>query len=361
MIFRDAIARLWAFASAGLRSRRTDNRPANMPAPKEPARDTAPTTAAASTTPTADLATMAETVPTIVVEHPPTTADHSEAPRAEAPRAEVPPAEVQPDEVQPDEAGSEPNPVAPLHDPDFDKLLARSAKLQAQKVDLGARLADMERTVRAFEQRQYSILNEVLSECLRLRAEYARLKADHSGDAADLEAARSAEQDFESYASSGEARADEVPELDGDEREDLRRLYRAAASRCHPDRATEAQREAAHARFLQVQEAYRANDLQGLRNILAALEETGSSPTDPISGVMSHAMGSEPIRRQVGALQNEVADLILAIQTLQLDNVYRQATWHDDWDDYFDRARRGFEDECATLRSRIRLHGLGIA
>lgn len=350
MTFRDAIARVWAFASAGLRPRRAGDSPANVCAPLEPARDTMPHTAAKPAMPTAEFATLVETVPTIVVE-PPAAETEAEAEHAATDCAEAAPAA----------ADSEPNPVAPLHDPDFDKLLARSAKLQSQKVDLGARLADMERTVRAFEQRQYAILNEVLGECLRLRAEYARLKAERSGEAADLADARSAEKDFESYASCAEVRPAEVPELDGNEREELRRLYRTAASRCHPDRATETEREAAHARFLRVQQAYRSNDLEGLREILAALAETGLPPTTPASGATTHTMGSEPVRRQIGALQNEVADLILAIQTLQVDNVYRQATWHDDWDDYFNRARRGFEEECATLRSRIRLHAQGIA
>lgn len=248
---------------------------------------------------------------------------------------------------------------APLPDPDFDKLLARSAKLQGQKLDLGVRLADMELTVREFERHQYEALNEILGECLELRREYAHLKAQRSRNAADREAARSAEEDFESYRSAGEAPPAALPELDDDERNELRRLYRTAASRCHPDRAGEADQADAHARFLRVQAAYRANDLGALREVLYELDSHSPAPAN--AGETTHAAGSAHIRRQVGDLQNEVADLILAIQTLQLDRVYRQAVNIADRDAYFARAREGFEDECAELRSMIRMYAVRAA
>lgn len=354
MNLRHALARLWAAAAAALGVVRPGGghpiaapesaRPPGAPSPATPELPEAPSLPE-------PLAVTTETATTPIVDT--TTTVTAPSPVANETTMAVPPA---PAKRKPRKSAPTP---APLADPDFDKLLARSAKLQGQKLDLGVRLADMELTVREFERHQYEALNEILGECLELRREYAHLKAQRSRTAADREAARSAEEDFESYRSAGETPPAALPELDDDERNELRRLYRTAASRCHPDRASEADQADAHARFLRVQAAYRGNDLGALREVLYELDSHSPAPAD--AGETTHAAGSAHIRRQVGDLQNEVADLILAIQTLQLDSVYRLAINIADRDAYFDRARRGFEDECDELRSMIRLYGLRAA
>lgn len=274
------------------------------------------------------------------------------------------PAAVMPNPAPPQAVAVEPLPTAaplpeappmapaPLPDPDHDRLLARSARLQEQKLEFGAKLAEMERLVREFERRQYEALHEVLAECLRLRHEHARLQAERSGAEADVDAARAAADDFESYQRSAQAQPPALPELDESERDELRRLYRTAASRCHPDRAGEADKEEAHARFLRVQEAYRNNDAEALRRIIDELQE--SAGTASAQGASTAPAVGDGLRRLVGELQNEVADLILGVQTLQLDPTYREARASDDWDAHFAGARRAFEQECATLRRHIR-------
>ena len=52
-------------------------------------------------------------------------------------------------------------------------------------------------------------------------------------------------------------------------------------------------------------------------------------------------------------MRGSAADLILAIQTLQLDDDYRRAQRRDEWDEYFESARSGFEIECEALRRAI--------
>lgn len=232
-----------------------------------------------------------------------------------------------------------------MPDPELDQLLVRAAKLEDQQLELGTRLADMEQRVREFEHRQYEALGEVLGECLRLRHECLRLQAERSGAAADRAEAQAARDAFEAYRRTTEEVRGDPPPLAEDEREELRRLYRAAAMRCHPDRVAEAERAGAHDRFLRVQHAYRRRDLAALRQILADIE---AAPA-PRAAIASGA----GLRQRVKALQIQVADLILAIQTLQLSASYRQALRIEDWDAYFARARAEFEAECAALRAQI--------
>lgn len=247
----------------------------------------------------------------------------------------------------------EPAAIAAAPDPDAERLLARCARLEGQRLELTTRLADMQQQLRRYEQQQYLALGEIVGECLRLRREYLSLKAARSGTAADRERARQADEDFDAYRRSTEHTAAPLPELDEDEQDELRRLYRAAAMRCHPDRAAEAERAQAHEIFLRVQAAYQACDLAGLRGITAELAGLARHAQDTGAALEGAALAGSGVRRRVAELQTQVADLILAVQTLQLDANYRQAVQVDCWDSNFAEARAGFEAECEALRRQI--------
>lgn len=252
---------------------------------------------------------------------------------------------------RPENEPAEPAAIAAAPDPDVERLLARCARLEGQRLELTTRLADMQQQLRRYEQQQYLALGEIVGECLRLRQEYLSLKAARSGSAADREQARQADEDFDAYRRSTEHTAAPLPELDDDEQDELRRLYRAAAMRCHPDRAAETERAQAHEIFLRVQAAYQACDLEGLRGITAELAGLARHAQDT-AAAMEGAAGSG-VRRRVAELQTQVADLILAVQTLQLDPNYRQAVQVDCWASNFAEARAGFEAECEALRRQI--------
>ena len=278
---------------------------------------------------------------------------------AEAP-AEVPAevTELLPVPERHDTQRFEDAPVAPAAivaapDPDAERLLARCARLQAQMLDFTGRLADMEQQVRSYEQHQFLALGDVVGECLRLRQEYLSLKAAQSGAAADREQARQADADFDAYRRSTEHTPAPLPELDDDEQDELRRLYRAAAMRCHPDRAEEAERAEAHDVFLRVQAAYQARDLDGLRSITAELAGWARASDEASPAKAGTVPASSAVRRRVAELQIQVADLMLAVQTLQLDPAYRQAVQVERWEANFAEARAGFEAECEALRAQI--------
>jgi len=193
----------------------------------------------------------------------------------------------------------------------------------------------------------------VVGECLRLRQQYLSLKAARSGSTADREQARQADADFDAYRRSTEHTPTPLPELDDDEQDELRRLYRAAAMRCHPDRAEEAERAEAHDVFLRVQAAYQARDLDGLRSITAELAGWARESDEASPAQAGTVPASSAVRRRVAELQIQVADLMLAVQTLQLDPAYRQAVQVERGEANFAEARAGFEAECEALRAQI--------
>lgn len=230
-------------------------------------------------------------------------------------------------------------------------MSARVAALEARIAELATRKAAMEEAVLSFQLAQYEAVGDALENCLRLRLEYLRLQAARSGSDDDRRAERAAAADYEachpSWGEAGEGLAD----LDEATQVELKQRYRAAAMRCHPDRVPEAEKNTAGALFQRVQQAYRSGDLVALRAICLEMGGEGS-----ISGRAggSAADGGDALRRLLSDLQDHAADLILAIQTRQLDPDYRKALQPDAWAEEFSEVRARLEEECAELARRIR-------
>ncbi len=225
-----------------------------------------------------------------------------------------------------------------------DKLAAAVGRLD----DLSARKADIDQTLLAFQIAQYEALGPTLEACLALRCEYLQLKAERSGAAADIRAAREAAAEYEAcqMASDGD---EALHELDDAARAELRQRYRSAAMRCHPDRVAEADQPAAAALFVRVQQAYRSADLPALRALCRGLDAGNAGAADGRSGD-----GADELRRRLNEVHDQTADLMVAIQTARLDPQYRQAYHPEDWAALFAATRTRLESECDTLRWQIR-------
>lgn len=240
--------------------------------------------------------------------------------------------------------------VIALPDPEVEALQVEIAVLKGKIADLSARRLEMEQLVQRFEYSQYQVLGERLVENLRLRHEYLKLKAARSGSPEDLEAEQEAAAELEAYHRVREEGMRQAPaSLADKDLDELKRLYRAAAMRCHPDRVAAADKAAAHDFFLRAQTAYRQNDLDGLRLLHRQLTGEGD-----LSGAASSTGNAEVLRLFLSDLQDRAADLILAIQTMQLDDGYRKARQVNCWDDYFTSVREILDAESHGLKQKIR-------
>ena len=240
--------------------------------------------------------------------------------------------------------------VLTVPDPEVELLLGKIAEVEGMLADLTARQAEMQQLVHDFQVAQYRVLGDSLAELLSLRHEYARALAASSGLEGDAEKARRAAEQREAFSETLDEAAQARPELDTDSRDELKRLYRSIAMRCHPDRVAETDKAAAHERFQRAQRAYRDRDTGALH---ALLRELDAQLTATPGAAHAAAPGAAALKRTLSAMRGSAADLILAIQTLQLDDDYRRAQRRDEWDEYFESARSGFEIECEALRRAI--------
>jgi hypothetical protein len=197
--------------------------------------------------------------------------------------------------------------------PEEEELAAKReelARLEAQLADQELSLASLKAELAAFEGLYLRRLGVWYAELDEWNARLAELRAEQTRTPeAKAEAAEARAQAEEAYSATHGEAADVQPFLPSAE---LKRLYREAAKRVHPDTATdEADRVRRERLMKEVNAAYTAGDEDALRHILADLD---ASP-DAVKG---SGVGADLIRvlRQLKQVRNRIAAIVLEVKAL---------------------------------------------
>ena len=226
--------------------------------------------------------------------------------------------------------------------------------LEHQVTALSAEKAEVERLIHAFAQRNSYALGDLITRYLELRATMLRRKAEDVPEA-ELEAneANSAREDYEQYREAHEQARDE-PEpvrLNPDDLRELKRLYRQASQKCHPDKVGETDREHANRLFVQLQTAYQRNDLGGVRAIHAAVREGNLFVDRSVTLTETESLG-----HAIAVLRHEVDQIAAAIHQLRRTETYQTLKDLEDWDGYFAEQEKRLTASIRELEQEL---GLG--
>jgi hypothetical protein len=226
--------------------------------------------------------------------------------------------------------------------------------LDLQITALLAEKAEIDRQVHAFSLRAAHALGDLTSRYLELKAEKLRRQATVDPS---LEAeAGCAQTEYEAYRdASAHARETPLPApLDVEELTELKRLYRLTSQRCHPDKVHPDDQERAGQLFIQLQTAYRNNDIAAVRAIHAKVRdgnlfvEHGIALTEP-----------ETLRHGILVLRNDLDQLMVELQELRRTETYRTMKGLTDWDAYFDEQSLVLQDSILLLEDELaRMDGL---
>ena len=193
--------------------------------------------------------------------------------------------------------------AAEMRDADLAALRDRLAELAAEEATLEAELA-------AFHADYLRVVGPVMARVDELQARILARVADRSHAAGDVRAAQEARD--RARRSTEETRA--VPPPSGPPpTADLKRLFRDAAKRMHPDLAgSDEARSHAEAFMKRLNQAYRAGDADGILDLLAQWEASPYASGGP-------AAGTPPARgaRQATALREAVAEAQRRIDELR--------------------------------------------
>jgi DNA repair exonuclease SbcCD ATPase subunit len=198
--------------------------------------------------------------------------------------------------------------------PEEEELAAKReelARLESQLADQELSLASLKAEMAAFEGLYLRRVGVLYAELDEWNARLAELRAEQTGTPeAQAEAAEARAQAEEAHSAAHGEAAEVQPFLPT---ADLKKLYREAAKRVHPDTATDDADRVRRERLMkEVNAAYAVGDEDALRRILADLD---ASP-DAVQGA---GVGADLIRvlRQLKQLRNRIAAIEQELAALQ--------------------------------------------
>ena len=241
--------------------------------------------------------------------------------------------------------------------------------LELRLESLSNEKAEIERCLIIFNQRHDDALGQVIQDLLQTRATYARLIALTKEDDAEQESAQAeaeeAESTYQQYSQQHEQLQKEtrVPELDKEQEKELKALYRKACSVCHPDKAAEDKKQMAHDVFVILQDAYKSNDIEQVRQIYERVKNGDFSQTraTTLSKVEVLKTAIAEIKFQLNKFLAELNHLqsSQAVQLMQF-----AGTTEVEWQQYFDsqqsmlfRELEKIKAQIAQLEAGVQQHG----
>lgn len=226
------------------------------------------------------------------------------------------------------------------------RKLKEQERLEAELAECELRLATLRAELRTVEARYLQLVGAPYAELDELRAQIAeRLAAEEPANERLQRAAR------EARARANESRA---AVCEGDPREhkafspspELKRMYREAAKRIHPDLTADASDRARRQELMaEVNRAYQLGDETGIAKILDAYE---SSP----EAVHGEGPGAELVRviRKLSLMNNRLAEIETEVQTLFNSDLYLLKVQADDAQE---QGRDLLDEMAAKVRQRI--------
>lgn len=197
---------------------------------------------------------------------------------------------------------------------------------------------EIEGVLSRFQQRKLSRLGSLVERFLKIKRD--QFRPGTPGD--DPKRYHRLGCEYEDYAESlDQAVGEPVPcSLSAESQEELKGLYKKGSLLCHPDRVGEELQGRATALFQELSAAYRAGDIDQLRQIVQTITTEGLGRGD-IGESLSEGDQMDMLRRLRKAActkADEVRDILLS-------DDWRVLEEYDDWDLYFmDQERRLHEE-----------------
>jgi len=240
-------------------------------------------------------------------------------------------------------------------------------RLRLQLITLELRLeslvdekAELERRLITFNRRHDEALGDLIQRLLKARAELAELVAAESSESGNAYEQREAEAEaaaaknaYEDYAREHERlkKAFPLPELDEDSERELKSIYRKACSLCHPDKFPDSMKEAAHRAFVELQEAYKGNDLAKVRELYRVLAAGGLPGIRSTTLSKAEAMAGA-IAEMEFAISKHLAELKALYESEAIKLMLSAGEEADGWTRFFEQQKSALEADLASIISR---------
>lgn len=138
-----------------------------------------------------------------------------------------------------------------------------------------------------------------------------------------------------------------IYELNDDERVELKKAYRQASQICHPDRVNEEMKEIAEELFIQLNEAYRKNDVAEVNRTLSDLKQGLFKPR---SETVSKA---DQLKVIIQVLKHKIERVEQEIFAIKDSEDYQTISEIADWNAYFEEVKAQLTEEIDYLEANV--------
>jgi hypothetical protein len=214
-------------------------------------------------------------------------------------------------------------------DPTIPAIKLEIRGLEYQISSLQAELTSIEKLIYQYEIMHNKELGELLTKILKLKRD--KLKQESNKDKSKKDAYNEAEKDYKDYKNTNLALdKKEIFTLDENQKIDIKELYKEGVFKCHPDRVADELKQKAESTFINLNEAYKANDFKKVKEIV-----------DKIRNDRLFVSKSESIDKKkllivhVAELEQTSFDLLEKIRFLKESETYITISSIDDWDKHF--------------------------
>lgn len=196
---------------------------------------------------------------------------------------------------------------------------------------------ELEQLLSEFHHRHTSELGSFIKQLLYLR------KISTKDNPQEYAEAVQNEQDYNKHIKTELEKT--IYELNNDERIDLKKAYRQASQICHPDRVNEKMKGIAEELFIQLNEAYRKNDLAEVKRILSELKQGMFKPR---SETVSKA---DQLKVIIQILKHKIEKVEQEIFAIKDSDDYQKISAINNWNAYFEEIKAQLIEEIDYLES----------
>jgi hypothetical protein len=225
-------------------------------------------------------------------------------------------------------------------DPEIAALKLEIKNLENQLNGFDNEKIELEKLLSEFQHRHTIELGEIILDILKLR------KLKFKSDKTKYEEAENDERQYREQVDTEKEK--EIFELTDEQKLELKKKFRKATVLCHPDKVAYEFKEAAQRIFIELKQAYDANDLKKVTEILADLEKGNffktKSETVQEKDLLKAAISK--LKRQIKILETEII-------TIKESDTFKTINSIEDWDDYFQRTKDKLQRELEDLKLEI--------
>lgn len=231
--------------------------------------------------------------------------------------------------------------------------------LEIQIESITTEIADIERCIVLFNNKQYEILGDLTSEILRLKAIVLEndSKAENITSTRKQQEAESAKNQYDKYSKKyQETLKNHINMLNEDDERELKKLFRKSCNLCHPDKVPHDQKSKATEIFINLKEAYDKNDLIKVKEIYDRLSNGDFSTTK--SSLLNEV---ELLRSTVIDMRFKLEQILINLIELKsssLNTLFLKIGYEEkNWNIFLESKRVNLEGELEMWKKKLEIYG----